>query len=82
MKDYIEARVKEVAEYTIKNKSTMRETAKKFGYSKATIQVDLSERLPKVNPVLYKQVVDVLEFNKKEAPLRGAMATRNKYKLG
>lgn len=80
MKDYIVARVKEVAEYTIKNKSTMRATAKKFGYSKTTIYKDLTKRLPKVNPVLYKQVVAVLEVNKKEASSRGGMAIRNKYR--
>lgn len=80
MKDYIVARVKEVAEYTIKNKSTMRATAKKFGCSKATIQIDLTERLPKVNPILYKQVIAVLEVNKREGPLRGGMVIKNKYR--
>lgn len=80
MHDYIEARAKEVAQYIVENKSTIRETAKKFGCSKSTIQVDLSERLHIINPILYKKVRNVLEKNKSERSLRGGMATKNKFK--
>lgn len=70
----------EVAEYVIKNKTTIRATAKKLGYSKTTIQTDLRERLPIINPNLYKKVAIVLATNKAERALRGGMAIKNKYK--
>ena len=36
MKDYIEERAVEIAEYIIENSATVRQTAKKFGISKST----------------------------------------------
>ena len=50
MKDYIEERVLEVAQYIIDSKATIRKTAKVFGVSKSTIHKDMTERLPKINP--------------------------------
>ena len=82
MNDYIEARTKEVARYIVENKSTIRETAKKFGWAKATIQKDLTERLRIIDPILYKKVRGVLNTNIAERSLRGGMATKNKYKGG
>lgn len=37
MKDYIEERALEIANYIIENKATVRQTAKQFGVSKSTI---------------------------------------------
>ena len=37
MKDYIEERAVEIAEYIIENSATVRQTAKKFGISKSTV---------------------------------------------
>ena len=37
MKDYIEARVLELAHYILENKSTVHATAKKYNISKSTI---------------------------------------------
>lgn len=37
MKDYIEKRAVELAQYIIENKSTVRDTAKKFNISKSTV---------------------------------------------
>ena len=82
MNDYIEARVKEVARYIVENKSTIRETAKKFGWAKATIQKDLTERLRIIDPILYKKVRRVLNTNIAERSLRGGMATKSKFKGG
>ena len=36
MKDYIEERALEIANYIIENKATVRQTAKQFGVSKST----------------------------------------------
>ena len=39
MKDYIEERAVEIAEYIIENSATVRQTAKKFGISKITVHM-------------------------------------------
>ncbi len=52
---------------------------KKFGVSKSTVHKDVSDRLLKINPVLAKQVREILDENKAERHLRGGMATKLKY---
>ena len=79
MKDYIEERVLELAQYIIDTKSTVRAAAKKFRVSKSTVHKDITERLLEINPGLASEVKDVLENNKAERHLRGGMATREKY---
>jgi putative DeoR family transcriptional regulator (stage III sporulation protein D) len=79
MKDYIERRAMEIAEYIISTESTVRQTAKKFGVSKSTVHKDVTERLPKLNPPAASEV-KVLLKNKSERHIRGGKATRLKYK--
>ena len=80
MKDYIEERVLELANYIIETNSTVRAAASKFRVSKSTVHKDLSQRLPRCNAQLYTQVRQVLDVNKQERHIRGGMATRRKYK--
>ncbi|QCX33374.1 sporulation transcriptional regulator SpoIIID [Caloramator sp. E03] len=80
MKDYIEERVLEVANYIIDSKSTIRKTAKMFGVSKSTIHKDITERLPKINPQIAKEAKKILDINKAERHIRGGRATKMKYK--
>ncbi len=80
MKGFVEQRAVELGEYIIQSKATVRKTAKKFGISKSTVHKDVSERLKKVNPQLYREVKSVLEINKAQRHIRGGMATRRKYK--
>ena len=80
MKEYIEERAVEIANYIIDHNATVRQTAKKFGISKSTVHKDLAERLPVFNRTLYLQVKGVLEENKAERHIRGGIATRKKYK--
>lgn len=80
MRDYIEERTLTLANYMIENKCTVRFAAKKFNVSKSTVHKDMTERLKKINPQLYKIVRGVLDENKSERHLRGGMATRKKYK--
>ncbi len=77
--DYIVQRTLEAAIYTIKNKTTVRETAKYLGVSKSTIHKDLKDRLPKINYKLYTKVDDILQANKKTRHIRGGNATREKF---
>ncbi|WP_163195693.1 sporulation transcriptional regulator SpoIIID [Clostridium thermarum] len=80
MKDYIEERVLEVANYIIDSKATIRKTAKIFGVSKSTIHKDMTERLPKINPAVAMQAKLILDLNKAERHIRGGKATKMKYK--
>ena len=75
----IEDRATLLAHYIIETKDTVRSTAKKFGVSKSTVHKDVSDRLLKINPVLAKEVREILDENKAERHLRGGMATKLKY---
>lgn len=79
MKDYIEERVLGVAKYIIDSKSTIRKTAIAFGVSKSTIHKDMTERLPKINPIIAKEAKHILDLNKAERHIRGGKATKMKY---
>lgn len=80
MRTNIEERACDLAVYIIENDATVRAAAKQFGVSKSTVHKDLTERLPRVNPGLYRQVRELLDRNKAERHIRGGLATRRKYK--
>ena len=75
----IEERAITLARYIIETKDTVRSTAKKFGVSKSTVHKDVSDRLLKINPILAKEVREILDENKAERHIRGGMATKLKY---
>ncbi len=75
----IEERVKTLASYIIETGCTVRGAATKFNVSKSTVHKDISERLEKINPALWKEAKQVLERNKEERHIRGGMATKIKY---
>lgn len=79
MKQYIEERAINIANYIIENNVTVRQTAKEFGISKSTVHKDVTERLMQVNPTLAKEARKVLDVNKLERHIRGGMATKEKY---
>ena len=80
---YVRTNIKEracdLAAYIIENKATVRAAAIRFGISKSTVHKDLTDRLPRVNPALYRQVRQLLDINKAERHIRGGLATRKKY---
>lgn len=43
MRDYIEERAIEIANYIIQEKATIRQTAKKFGVSKSTVHMEVTK---------------------------------------
>lgn len=69
-----------LGEYIIETGATVRACAKVFKISKSTVHKDVTERLRRDNPQLYKEVKMVLEKNKQERHIRGGLATRRKYK--
>ena len=79
MKDYIEERAIDIANYIIDCNATVRQTARQFGISKSTVHKDVTERLLQINPALAKEARKVLDVNKSERHIRGGLATRVKY---
>lgn len=75
----IEERATSLAQYIIDSKDTVRGAAKKFCISKSTVHKDITERLVKINPILAKEVREILDENKAERHIRGGMATKLKY---
>jgi putative DeoR family transcriptional regulator (stage III sporulation protein D) len=79
LKDYIEERAVEIANYIIENSATVRQTAKRFGVSKSTVHKDITDRLLQINPILARQARVILDVNKSERHIRGGLATKEKY---
>ena len=79
LKGFVDQRAIKLAEYIIENKSTVREAAKKFGISKSTVHIDVSQRLKRINPSLYIEARKILDINKAERHIRGGMATKQKF---
>ncbi len=75
----IDERAVNLAQYIIDSKDTVRGTAKRFCVSKSTVHKDVTERLIKINPVLAREVREILDENKAERHIRGGMATKLKY---
>ena len=71
MKDYIEERAIDIANYIIDYNATVRQTAKQFGISKSTVHKDVTERLSQINPALAREARKVLDVNKSERHIRG-----------
>ncbi len=80
MRELTENRPTILGEYICETGATVRAAAKVFGVSKSTVHKDVTERLKKDDPGLYREVKAVLEKNKSERHIRGGLATRKKYK--
>ena len=63
MKDYIEQRVLDIAQYIIESGATVRKTADVFKVSKSTVHKDVSERLEKIDLSVWEQVKEILDKN-------------------
>ena len=77
----IKSRCVILGQYIAEHNATVRETAAVFGVSKSTVHKDVTEKLFREAPALYKEVHIVLEKNKAERHLRGGAATKLKYEL-
>jgi putative DeoR family transcriptional regulator (stage III sporulation protein D) len=81
LKGIVEERAVELGSYIVENQATVRAAAKKFGISKSTVHMDVSQRLRGIHPQLYAQVREVLDVNKAQRHIRGGLATREKYRM-
>ena len=79
MKNSIDARIYDLANYIIENETTVRAAAKRYGVSKSTVHKDVTQRIEEVDPVLAAQVRQVLQHNMEERHIRGGQATKRKY---
>lgn len=79
MKQNIERRVLQEAEYMLQTKDTIRNTAKIFGLSKSSVHVDLSKRLRIVDRKLFEEIKKILDENFSQKHIRGGLSTRKKY---
>ena len=79
--DEIKNRVIEMANVFLEGKRTVREVAKIVGYSKSTVHHDLTTKLEDIDPDLYLQVKELLEYNKKIRHIRGGQKTKEKYAM-
>ena len=76
-KRQIRNRVLAEAEYILKNRATIRETAKHFGVSKSTVWFDMTKRLFHLDRNgTYLGVSLILTSNLRERSKRGGTATR------
>ena len=73
MKTYIEERVIDIAD------ATVRKAAKQFGVSKSTAHKDVTTRLLEIDPQLAAKVRKILDINKQERHIRGGLAPKEKY---
>lgn len=80
MTDHIHDRACKLAVYMIETGGTVRSCASHFGISKSTVHKDLTQRLNRADPALYRKVKHLLEQNKSERHIRGGLATREKYR--
>ena len=74
-------RAVDLAQYIVKTGSTVRAAAKVFKISKSTVHKDISFRLKRIDPILYREVNEIMLKNKSERHIRGGNATRVKYEL-
>lgn len=79
MKQYIVERVRDIADFIIDKRSTVRAAAKAFGVSKSTVHKDMAERLAYIDKIRERQVKNILGINLAERHIRGGNATRKKY---
>ena len=80
MREDVQRRVLQAAEYVLETGATVRACAARMGVSKTTIHKDMRLRLPKVDSGLAGKVDAVLRKNLRERHLRGGEATRRKYR--
>ena len=72
MKEYIEDRVRAVAEYILASGATVRQAAKAFKISKSTVHKDATDRIEELDPLTARKVRKVLKkkYERKTYPGR------------
>ncbi|ERJ11433.1 sporulation transcriptional regulator SpoIIID [Haloplasma contractile] len=79
MEDRIIERVISMARTILEKRETIRNIAVEFDVSKSTAHKDLTERLIEVDESLYRDVKELLDYNKSVRHIRGGHSTKLKY---
>ena len=79
MNRLIMERVEKVADYILKTKDTIRNTAIQFGVSKSTIHKDIQERLKEYDIEKYKRVEAIFQYHIDVRHILGGQSTKIKY---
>ena len=79
MDEIIRNRVLNEGLYLINTDKTLREIAEYFNTSKSTVHKDLTERLPKIDYILSKEVEKKLEKHLLTRHIKGGLSTKIKY---
>lgn len=79
MNKRITKRVIEESILIIRDKKTVRETAKELKVSKSTVHKDMQERLKEIDTSLYKKVSKIFKYHIKIRHINGGEATKQKY---
>jgi len=80
VREDIRERCIKIGQYIADTGHTVRMAASHFGLSKSSVHKDLDQRLPHMNPTLYRQVKERLMYNKSVRHIRGGEATRRKFR--
>jgi len=81
MENVIRTRVLNSSQIFLTKSLTVREVAKIVGCSKSTVHKDFTERLPKIDALLFEKVKELLSYNKQIRHIRGGAATKKRYEL-
>lgn len=81
MNQKMETLIIKEAKYFIKNKSTVRETAKYFKVSRSKVHRDLTKQLKNISFDLYTKCKNIIEVNIDERAIRGGKATKKTFEL-
>jgi putative DeoR family transcriptional regulator (stage III sporulation protein D) len=79
MSEAIRSRVLYSAKIMVNDRLTVRDVAKIVGISKSTVHKDLTEKLKDIDEILFDEIADILEYNKKIRHIRGGQKTKEKY---
>lgn len=79
MRQTINKRVIDEANYILETKKTIREIALENNISKSTVHKDLHERLKNIDKNLYVKVKKILQEHIEIRHIRGGESTRQKY---
>ncbi len=72
-------RVNEIADYIIKSKDTIRNTAKIFKVSKSTVHKDMQERLILINKNKYQKIKKIMNDHIETRHIKGGESTRQLF---
>ena len=79
MKEYIEERVLETADYIIRNNATVRQCAKQFGISKSTVHKDMKDRLKELDNIKYLKIKKIMNEHIETRHIKGGESTRQLF---